>query len=328
MYGEYLGQRYKDTPNIMWIVGGDNDAKGEDEPYMRNLVEGIKTYDENHLWTGHFSNTFGNFWSTDNPLYRDMIDIDGLYVWKEISLGDRGPQYVTELAQYRKGKMIVQLDQSYEHDVPHYADNENPQWIRRKMYHGLLSGCAGTSFSSGTLDTQAYWFKNWQAVMHTPGMKQVSMCFHLFDALPWQDLIPDTTDTVIVEGRGAFGSLDYIGAAKPSLLGSVRECRGRLAADDGGCLVDEFVILKGLHHEQGKIYTARQVAREEGGAHVPAPHRQTLAFSLFEVAPTHDRPQRVAGEHPPARFHLVVEVREADEPRKPAEDLHERPEFP
>jgi hypothetical protein len=216
MYGEYLGKRYKDTPNIMWVVGGDNDAKEEDEPYMRNLVEGIKTYDTTHLWTGHFCNTFGNFWSTNNPLYRDLIDIDGLYVWKEISLGDKGPQYVTELEQYQKGKMIIQLDQSYEHDVPHYADNENPQWIRRKMYNGLLSGATGTSFSSGTLDNQAYWFKDWQSVMNTHGMKQVSHAFNLFDALPWHELIPDTTDTVIVEGRGAFGSLDYICAARPA----------------------------------------------------------------------------------------------------------------
>jgi hypothetical protein len=212
-YGEYLGKRYHDRPNIMWIVGGDNDAKGQDEPYMRNLVEGIRAYDKDHLWTGHFCNTFGNFWSSYNELYRDVIDIDGHYVWKEISLGDKGPQYVGELAQYHKGRMIIQLDQSYEHDVPHYADNENPQWIRRKMYDGLLSGCTGTSFSSGTLDNQAYWFKNWQPLMDTYGMKQVAHCFKLFDAIPWHTLVPDTSNQVIVKGRGEFGSIDYICAA-------------------------------------------------------------------------------------------------------------------
>ncbi len=212
-YGEFLGRRYRNTPNIMWVVGGDNDAKDEDEPYIRNMVAGIKKHDPDHLWTGHFCNTFGNFWSTDNPLYQDIIDIDGLYVWKEISLGDRGPQYVTTLEQYQKGRMIIHLDQSYEHDVPHYADNENPQWIRRKMYNGLLSGAAGTSFSSGTLDNQAYWFKNWQPLMDTHGMKLVANAFKLFDALPWHTLVPDTTGNVIIEGRGAFGSLEYITAA-------------------------------------------------------------------------------------------------------------------
>lgn len=213
-YGEFLGKRYRETNNIMWVAGGDNDAKGEDEPFMRQLIEGIKKYDDRHLWTGHFCNTFQTFWSTDNPLYRDHMDIDGQYVWKEISLGERGPQYVSELQQYRKGKMIFQIDQSYEHDVPHYADNENYQWMRRKIYDGLLSGCAGTSFSSGTLDNQCYWFKDWKPLMDTPGMKQTANCFKLFDALPWQDLIPDTTDQIILAGRGEFGSLDYICAAR------------------------------------------------------------------------------------------------------------------
>ncbi|MCB0657023.1 MAG: DUF4038 domain-containing protein [Saprospiraceae bacterium] len=215
-YGEFLGRRYKDTPNIIWVAGGDNDAKDIDEPYLQNLIAGMRSSDNQHLWTGHFDNTSGTFWSTDNPRYRKYIDIDGLYVWKEISLGDRGPHYRTELAQYGKGKMIFQLDMSYEHDVPHYADNENPQWIRRKMYNGLLSGCAGTSFSSGTLENQCYWFKKWQPLMNTPGMQLVNHCFKLFDALPWHQLIPDTNEQIVVTGRGTFGWLDYACAAKAS----------------------------------------------------------------------------------------------------------------
>ncbi|MFN8347069.1 MAG: DUF4038 domain-containing protein [Spirosomataceae bacterium] len=213
-YGEFLGKRYQNTPNILWVAGGDNDAKGIDEPYMKNLIAGIKTYDKEHVWTGHFNNGSGHFWSTDNPLYRDVIDIDGEYVWQEISMGERGPQYVSELNQYKKGRMTIQLDQSYEHDVPHNADNENPQWIRRKMYEGLLSGCAGTSFSSGTLENQCYWFKDWKPLMNTPGMKDAARCFHLFDRLPWHDFVPDTSRKIIVEGRGVYGSREYICAAR------------------------------------------------------------------------------------------------------------------
>jgi Bacterial regulatory proteins, luxR family len=43
-------------------------------------------------------------------------------------------------------------------------------------------------------------------------------------------------------------------------------------------------------------------------AHVPTPHRQTVALALLEVAAPHDGPARAAGEHPPARLHLVVDV--------------------
>ncbi|MCB9321430.1 MAG: DUF4038 domain-containing protein [Lewinellaceae bacterium] len=213
-YGEFLGRRYRESSNIVWVAGGDNDAKDQDEPYMQALISGIRSADDQHLWTGHFDNTSGTFWSTDNPRYRSIMELDGLYVWKEISLGDRGPHYRAELEQYGKGKMIFQLDMSYEHDVPHYADNEDPRWMRRKMYDGLLSGCAGTSFSSGTLDNQCYWFKNWKPLMNTPGMELANNCFKLFDALPWQNLIPDTSDQVLLNGRGTFGQLDFACSAK------------------------------------------------------------------------------------------------------------------
>src|SRR5205807_4835398 len=112
-------------------------------------------------------------------------------------------------------------------------------------------------------------------------------------------------------------------ALKSSFAGGVRECRGRLAADDRRGLVDELIVLEGLHHEQGKVHAARDVALENGVAHVPAPHGQALTLALLEVAAAHDGPPRVAGKHPPARLYLVVEVREASETRERAEDLHD-----
>src|SRR6185437_9676404 len=115
---------------------------------------------------------------------------------------------------------------------------------------------------------------------------------------------------------------------KSSLAGRVRERRGRLAADDRRGLVDELVVLESLHHEQGKVHAAREVALEDRVAHMPAPHGQALTLALLEVATAHDGPPRVAREHAPARLHLVVEVGEASEPRERATDLHERLELP
>jgi hypothetical protein len=51
-----------------------------------------------------------------------------------------------------------------------------------------------------------------------------------------------------------------------------------------------------------------------------------MALALLEVAAADDGPAGVAGEHPPTRLHLIVEVREANEPRERAEDLHEQPQ--
>jgi len=215
-YGEYIGRRYIGSKNIMWVAGGDNNAEGVIFAYENNMIQGLRSIDKEHLWSGHFDMNQDVIWSTDHPRFGKMMDIDGLYVWTESVLFERGPHYKTELEQYKKGKMIMQLDISYEHDAPHFADNENHQWIRRKIYDGLLSGCAGTSFSSGEIGNYSLSFKNWKPLMSTEGMIQVAHCFRLFESLPWQKFVPDETNDVILSGRGEFGALDYICAARTS----------------------------------------------------------------------------------------------------------------
>ncbi|MFI5153598.1 MAG: DUF4038 domain-containing protein [Chitinophagales bacterium] len=212
--GNYLSVRYVGVKNLIWVAGGDNNGTGKLEPNKNSLYRGIRERDPGHLRTGHFGASLKFNWSADNETYAHMMDIDGLYVWTEPAMGSKGPQYVAELKQYQKGMMILQLDQSYEHDVPHYADNENLQWIRRKNYEGLLSGCAGKSFSPGELDNQCYTFKNWQPLMNTVGIREASFCFKLFAPRAWELLVPDQSDQVIVSGPGIRGDLNYICAAK------------------------------------------------------------------------------------------------------------------
>ena len=99
---------------------------------------------------------------------------------------------------------------------------------------------------------------------------------------------------------------------RPSVTGRRREIsgmgkrRGCPATDDRWCLVYQLVVLEGCHHEQGEVHAARDVALEDGVTHMPAPHRKALALALFEVAAAHDGPPRIAGEHAPAGFDLIV----------------------
>jgi hypothetical protein len=214
LYGQFLGKRYKDFTNIIWEAGGDNSGTGPLYPHMNNIILGIKEFDKKHLWTGHFESAQGTNWSSGNALYSKYIDIDGLYDFTESALGHDAPQYKTELQKYGKGKMIFQLDQSYEQDIPHGPDNEDYQIIRRKNYDGLLSGCAGTSFSPGQKDNQCYTFTNWRPLMSTKGMQEMAYCFNFFDSLPWYNLAPDTGNCIITSGRGTIDSIDYVCAAK------------------------------------------------------------------------------------------------------------------
>ncbi|MBR0331752.1 MAG: DUF4038 domain-containing protein, partial [Alistipes sp.] len=51
-YGEFLANRYKDQPNIIWFIGGD--IKGDVETASwETLARTIKSIDKNHLMTFH-----------------------------------------------------------------------------------------------------------------------------------------------------------------------------------------------------------------------------------------------------------------------------------
>ena len=93
--------------------------------------------------------------------------------------------------------------------------------------------------------------------------------------------------------------------------GGVRANRRRLAADDRWRFMDEVVVGERFDHEQGEVDPAREVAREEGIADVPASRGQALARALLQIAPADYGPARIARVHQPARHDLVVEVDDA-----------------
>ncbi|HPF50058.1 MAG TPA: glycoside hydrolase family 140 protein [Draconibacterium sp.] len=53
IYGEILGDRYKDFKNIIWINGGDRQGGGDNFAVWNALAKGIKSKDKNHLMTYH-----------------------------------------------------------------------------------------------------------------------------------------------------------------------------------------------------------------------------------------------------------------------------------
>lgn len=52
-YGQWIGKRYRDIWNIIWINGGDRPGGGTNMPIWNALGEGIKSVDSNHLMTFH-----------------------------------------------------------------------------------------------------------------------------------------------------------------------------------------------------------------------------------------------------------------------------------
>ncbi len=74
LYGQFLGKRYRDRPNIIWIIGGD--TRGDVKPEVWTaLAESIKAEDPNHLMTFHpFGRTHsGRWWNNADWLDFNMF---------------------------------------------------------------------------------------------------------------------------------------------------------------------------------------------------------------------------------------------------------------
>jgi hypothetical protein len=86
-YGQYLGNRYKNFPNIIWIAGGDQtpDPGSELEARLKAVIDGIKETDPAHLWTAHWDGAqSGNpkgVLSTDNATFASYMNVNGYYAF-------------------------------------------------------------------------------------------------------------------------------------------------------------------------------------------------------------------------------------------------------
>jgi hypothetical protein len=201
-YGRFLGRRYKDFDNIIWVAGGDNlpPQGSELEAHMRAIMSGIRADDSEHLWTAHWSGTEAGSVSSDNPTFAADMDIDGYYAFNYPLTYERDLDVYARAA----GKPFIHLDMSYETEWGGDAAS-----IRRRAYDALLSGAVGSSFNAGP---DWYLFRNIHN-MDTTGTVETQHWFKLFSARPWYELEPDVSHSFVSDGYGQRGTADYVCAA-------------------------------------------------------------------------------------------------------------------
>jgi len=51
VYGRFVGQRFKDLPNIVWMLGGDYTPNKADQWTVTDLASAIREQDPTHLMT-------------------------------------------------------------------------------------------------------------------------------------------------------------------------------------------------------------------------------------------------------------------------------------
>jgi hypothetical protein len=220
-YGEFLGKRYAQRKNIMWIVGGDANPQ-EKTKAIDFLASSIKQFAPHHLITVH------NRPENSSASYFDSarwLDVNLTYSYRETYIHVGG-----EWNRLGKRRPIMLGESGYEEESNDGRGGSTHR-VRRQAYGAILSGAlAGHAFGNKHI-----WRcdEDWRKALDSPGSQHMVHVRNLFSSIPWYKLIPDdrypppppelaaAADAVrnkqlISAGRGVYGEDDYVPAAVAS----------------------------------------------------------------------------------------------------------------
>ncbi len=189
-YGRWLGHRYKDIPNIVWVTGGDREFTDAPDIW-RAIGRGLREGDGGaHLITFHPGGKLQNTQS-ERWLAADMIQTWAWY--KEI------PEQIATDYGLKPTKPVILAEGAYENGPEYPTRPITPLIVRKQAYWTYLSGAF---FTYGHNDM---WRKNptWEASLSSEGAKDMRVLHDLFDTLPWWDLVPNQALFTAGEGSGA-----------------------------------------------------------------------------------------------------------------------------
>jgi hypothetical protein len=195
-FGMFLGNRYKNFPNIVWITGNDFQTWSDpsDNGLIQNLMSGIAASDPNHLQTTELS--FNVSGSLDDALLAPYTTLNGAY--------DYYCDYGETLAQYNQPSPVpVFFEEGYYEFNPGFLGNTiTGLSLRKQEWWAALGGAtAGQMWGS----EEIYPFTaNWQSYLDTTGVRDFGQLNALLKTVKWYNLIPDQNHTIVAAGYGSF----------------------------------------------------------------------------------------------------------------------------
>jgi len=200
-YGQYVGNRYKNRPNIIWAMYGDRDPD-EAQPMVDAMAAGIQSADTNHIFTAHLQRG------------SDVRSLLPNSAWLQLDTSYTDMQtYVGCLQAYAEtpAMPVFQIENYYEGE-----HGTAPANVRAEAYWANLSGACGQVF--GNLPIWPF-TTGWESALDSVGANDMRRVQALFLSRPWTSLVPDAVHTVVTAGYGS--DVSYVAAARTSDGGTV-----------------------------------------------------------------------------------------------------------
>lgn len=234
-YGEFLGKRYANEPNIIWVLGGDTKAQMDafdknqkfgsydHRPIYRAMAEGIvygvtgqkaALNEKSGAWDKVFFTYHPNGdypYGSSQWFHEDAWqDANGVEVWKEINDVYRAMLNDYQLTNPVKPSLF--LEGSYEYGTyRHECGWVTPVKVRRQFYQTFFAGGAGHTYGAGPIwamrgnDGDYNCGYTWQQALDFPGAAQVATVGKKFLLEnQWNEWIPNGN---VISGVGEGESL-------------------------------------------------------------------------------------------------------------------------
>jgi hypothetical protein len=197
-YGQFLGQRYVNFDNIIWMIGNDYSESSEGDADLAAVMQGIRQFDTRHI--GWAFDEYGA--AFDNTGLRSSLALNNIYEFST------GPWRSLYLSQYNRSDFgpIFNIESGYENNT---AIGMTEADLREEHYSFLLSGATGDTYGNEFVWPFADSWQNWQAALTSQGGHEVTYLAQLVNSIPWSNLIPDQNGTVF---QGVGSPTDYCGA--------------------------------------------------------------------------------------------------------------------
>ena len=218
-YGQWIGNRYKSFPNIIWINGGDREGGGKNKEIWDAIAEGIKSVDKIHLMTYHpgggrsSSDWFHDSKWLDFNMCQTGHGERSYAIYKRIMVRDYNLNPI---------KPCFDGEPRYE-DHPVGWKPEILGWfddtdVRQAMYWNLFSGGFGHTYGCHPVwqmlapgkEPVGLARNNWFDVLDLPGAYDLIHARRLIESRPFLSRVPDNS----LIGPAYYPETDYVVATR------------------------------------------------------------------------------------------------------------------
>ena len=199
-YGQYLGNRYRSFPNLIWLSGNDFQSwrtPGNDA-VVRAVALGIRDIDTSHLQTSELDYLVSS--SLDDTNWDPLLGLNGTYTYF--------PTYARLQENYNRTNFLPNflVEANYEFESLQGPVTTAPI-LRRQEYWTMTSGACGQMY--GNHYTWPF-PSGWQEYLDTPGAIEIGYLKSFFEARAWFNLVPDTNHAVVTAGYGTYSESGHV----------------------------------------------------------------------------------------------------------------------